>query len=213
MKGHYMSNLLLINASPRQENSRSRQLAESFIDKWSKENADATVVTRDVSPGNVNGPTQDWVEANFVPKDKRTDAQNELLAESDEYISEIKAASHVVISTPLYNFSAPWNLKAYIDNLVREGETFYYSVETSHGPLLEEGKKLLLIFTASGDYAPDAEFGQYDVLTPTIATAYGFMGLTDLSVIHCGNRAEAPELKEASMTAALSRIDELSAVW
>lgn len=208
-----MSNLLLIKASPRQENSRSGKLAEIFVEKWSRKNPESTVSRRDVSPGLVNGPAQDWVEANLVQKEERSEAQMAALAESDKYIAEMKAASHIVISTPMYNFTMPWNLKAYIDNIVREGETFFYSVETSHGPLLEPGKKLLVIYTASGDYSPGAEFGEYDLLTPSIATAYGFMGLTDLSVIHCGNRAEAEDLKEASMKHALEKIEDLSSNW
>ncbi|WP_028303037.1 FMN-dependent NADH-azoreductase [Oceanospirillum maris] len=206
-------NLLLIKASPRQDRSRSGQLAEKFLSEWQKSNPSAEVIRRDVSPGNIQGPDQEWVEANLTDDALKTDKQIQKLSNSDLYIDEIKSASHIVISTPMYNFSTPWNLKAYIDNVVREGKTFYYSVETSHGPLLPAGKKILLISTAAGDYSPGAEFGAYDLLTPTIATAFGFMGVQDFSHIHCGNREEAEHLKEASMKYALEKIGEFSKAW
>ncbi len=208
-----MNQLLFIKASPRQDESNSGNLAEKFVEKWLKSNPDAKIIRRDVSPGKVAGPDQEWVEANIEEPEKRTEEQKVKLKQSDEYIKELHDASHVVISTPMYNFSIPWNLKAYIDNIVREGETFKFSIETSHGPLLNPDKKLLLVSTAAGDYSPGSEMGEYDLLTPTIATTYGFMGIMDFSVIHAGNREEAPELAEATMKKCLAQVDEISEKW
>lgn len=208
-----MKELLLLKASPRGEESGSNKLAETFLDKWLTANPDAIVTRRDVGPGNVVGPTQEWVTANLTLPEERTAEHKALLAESDVYIAEIRRATHVLIATPMYNFSIPWNLKAYIDNIVREEETFFFSPERGYGPLVPPGKKLLLMWTATGDYSPGSEFAQYDLLTPTVATVFGFVGVTDFAVLQCGSRGERPELMEAASKACHEGIRTLAPVW
>ena len=208
-----MSELLYLKASPRGKESASGKLADIFVEKWRTYNPDAIVTSRGVSPDDVEGPDQEWVEANIATAGQRTEDQRRKLAKSDEYIDELRRASHIIIATPMYNFSIPWNLKAYIDNIVREGETFSFSAEEGHGPLLPEGKKLLLLWTAAGDYSPGSDFADYDFLTPTVACTYGFMGVTDFSVIPVGNREEAPELAQATLRACHAQIDQLCTKW
>lgn len=208
-----MSELLLIKSSPRGAESATGKLAELFVDKWHSANPHATVKTRDVGPDHVVGPNQGWVTANLTAPENRTAAQRALLTQSDEYIEELRRATHIVIAAPMYNFSVPWNLKAYIDNIVREGETFFFSPETSHGPLLPPHKKLILIYSAPGDYAPGSEMAQFDFISPYVGGVFYFIGITDYSVIFCGNRAESPELAEASLKACHDRMKNLSAVW
>jgi FMN-dependent NADH-azoreductase len=208
-----MPELLFLKSSPRGDESSSNRFAEMFVDKWLSANPQAIVNRRDVGPGNVVGPTQDWVTANLTPSAERTEEQRQLLAESDMYIAELHRATHVLIATPMYNFTVPWNLKAYIDNIVREEETFFFSPEKGYGSLVKPGKKLLLMWTATGDYSPGSPFAQYDLLTPTIATAFGFIGVTDFSVISCGSRGEAPELAAAALRRCHDGIHKLSPVW
>jgi FMN-dependent NADH-azoreductase len=208
-----MIELLFLKSSPRGDDSATGKLAEIFVDKWQTANPGAIVNRRDVGPGNVVGPTQDWVTANLTPAAERTEAQRELLAESDVYIAEVRRATHILIAAPMYNFSVPWNLKAYIDNIVREEETFFFAPETGHGPLLPPGKKLLLMWTAAGDYSPGSAFAPYDFLTPFVASVFGFIGVMDFSVLSCGNRAETPELAAAALKECHNGIRELSPVW
>jgi FMN-dependent NADH-azoreductase len=208
-----MSELLILKSSPRGEDSATGKLAEAFVQKWKASNPQAVVNVRDVGPGKVQGPDQAWIEANLTPEAERTPQQRESLAQSDAFIEELKRASHVLITAPMYNFSVPWNLKAYIDNIVREGETFFFSPETGHGPLLPAGKKLLLMWTAAGDYAPGSEMAAFDFLSEYVRAVFIFIGITDYTVISAGNRAEAPALAEASLKASHEHIDALSPVW
>jgi FMN-dependent NADH-azoreductase len=55
---------------------------------------------------------------------------------SNDLVDELKAADHLVIGTPMHNFSIPAVLKAYIDQIVRSGVTVS---ETYQGMLT--GKK------------------------------------------------------------------------
>lgn len=208
-----MTELLFLKTSPRGDESASNRFAEMFVEKWLTANPSAIVNRRDVGPGKVVGPTQDWVTANLTPPAERTEAQRALLAESDVYIAELRRATHILIATPMYNFTVPWNLKAYIDNIVREEETFFFSPERGYGPLVPSGKKLMLLWTATGDYSQGSPFAQYDLLTPTIATVFGFIGVTDFSLLTCGSRGESPELAEAALKGCHEGIDKLSPVW
>lgn len=208
-----MSELLFLKSSPRGDDSATGKLAEIFVDKWHSVNQGARINRRDVGPDNVVGPNQEWVTANLAPLASRTEKQIQLLAESNVYIDEIRRASHILIAAPMYNFSVPWNLKAYIDNIVREEETFFFAPETGHGPLLPAGKKLLLMWTAAGDYSPGSAFSAFDFLTPYVRGVFAFIGVTDFSVISCGNRAEAPELAAAALKSCHEDIRELIPVW
>ncbi len=62
---------------------------------------------------------ESWIGANFTPEDQRTDAQRAQMALSDELVEELKAADTVVIGLPIYNFSVPATLKAWIDMVAR----------------------------------------------------------------------------------------------
>ncbi|WNC88095.1 NAD(P)H-dependent oxidoreductase [Paraburkholderia sp. FT54] len=208
-----MSKLLLIKASPRGIDSATGKLADLFVNRWLEANPGAIVTRRDTGPGNVTGPDQSWVVANLTAENDRTVEQRLLLAQSDEFIEELRWATHVVIAAPMYNFSVPWNLKAYFDNIVREGETFFFSPDTGHGPLLPAGKKLLLVWTAAGDYSAGTEMAPFDFLTPYVRGVFAFIGITDFSVISVGSRSETPELANTAMKLGIENIAQLGDCW
>ena len=66
-----------------------------------------------------------------TPESQRTDRQKHLLALSDSLITELEKADTVVLAVPMYNFSIPSTLKAWIDHVARAGRTFRY---TAQGP-------------------------------------------------------------------------------
>ena len=119
--------VLNIQASARHDGSVTRQLSDKILTKIA---ADQTI-TRDLATGL---PLLDaaWLAANFTLADDRTDVQRETLALSDSLITEIKQADTIVIGSPVYNFSVPAVLKAWIDQIARVGVTFKY---TPDGPV------------------------------------------------------------------------------
>ena len=95
----------------------------------------ATTPSRDVG---VNPPpyiTQDWIGAVFTPEQKRTALQQQLLAPSDELISEVEKAGIIVISSPMYNYGMPAQLKAWFDQIVRINKTFDFDLARGDKPL------------------------------------------------------------------------------
>lgn len=170
--------VLHIDSSARLTGSATRDLSAAVVAKLAPE----TVIRRDVA---TPLPLLDeaWVSANFTPENERSDAQRNILALSDELVAELKAADTVVIGAPIYNFSVPATLKAWLDQVARAGITFQY---TENGPEgLLTGKRAVIV-SASGGTPVGAEF---DYAVPYLRHMLGFIGITDVQVVAADQQA------------------------
>ncbi len=149
----------------------------------------------------------------MTPESSRTDAQSALLKPSDNYITDLHTATHVLIAMPMYNFSVPWNFKAYIDTIVRVGKTFSFSPVVGFGPLLSEQKKLLVVWSSADTYLPGYAAESHDQLSPYIRQVFGFMGMVDFNFIAAGNQWGAPAQAQAQRCAAQRQLSALAASW
>lgn len=124
-----MPQILFIHSSAftgevRKENQGSYTRKMARILRDSVRGRGVKILERDVAakpPGMID---QSFLIAAKTPTDKRTPEQSERLLESDELVSEVLASDVLVISCPVYNFGVPAPLKAWIDNIVREGKTY-----------------------------------------------------------------------------------------
>ena len=174
--------VLRIDGSARVQGSITRKLADQVIDQI----APAKVITRDLAKG-LPLITEAWVNANFTPADQRTDAQRAELATSDKLIAELNAADTVVIGLPIYNFSVPAAMKAWIDQVARAGVTFKYSAE---GPVgLLEGKRAIVLVASGGTKSGS----DIDYATDYMRHVLGFIGIKDVEVIAADQMAMNPE--------------------
>ena len=175
--------VLNIQASARHDGSVTRQLSDKILTEIA---ADQTI-TRDLATGL---PLLDaaWLAANFTLADDRTDVQRETLALSDSLITEIKQADTIVIGSPVYNFSVPAVLKAWIDQIARVGVTFKY---TPDGPVgLLSGKRAIIVIASGG--TPIGS--DIDYASGYLKHIMGFIGITDVTIIAVdalGNDADA----------------------
>jgi len=134
--------LLRIDSSAR-KNSVSRQLTAKFVESWRKQNPNAEVIERNLATTNLPYVTGEWVEAAFTDPRNLTTEQRLVLATSDTLIEELRQADVIVIGAPMYNFAIPAPLKAWIDQIVRVGQTIVYSPSGPKGIL--DGKKVYVI--------------------------------------------------------------------
>ena len=175
--------VLNIQASARHDGSVTRQLSDKILTEIV---ADQTI-TRDLATGL---PLLDaaWLAANFTIADDRTDVQRETLALSDSLITEIKQADTIVIGSPVYNFSVPAVLKAWIDQIARVGVTFKY---TPDGPVgLLSGKRAIIVIASGGTPVGS----DIDYASGYLKHIMGFIGITDVTIIAAdalGNDADA----------------------
>lgn len=164
--------VLHIDSSARTEGSVTRDLSAQIINKLGH----TKVMRRDLA---APLPLLDgaWVGANFTPADQRSEEQKQLLTLSDALIDELQQADTIVIGTPIYNFSVPSTLKAWIDLVARVGVTFRYE-ET--GPIgLLEGKRAIIAVASGGTQAGS----DIDFATTYLRHVLGFIGITDVEIV------------------------------
>ena len=170
------THILEISASARDEGSMSRLLTRDLLKALEDRHGDITVTRRNVAEG-LPFVNADWVVATNTPEEERSDAQRRTLAFSDELVQELMAADILVIGAPIYNFSVPATLKAWIDLIARVRLTFRY---TENGPVgLLEGKKAYVL-TPSGGVPIGSPV---DFATPYLRHALKFVGITDVHFV------------------------------
>ena len=139
--------------------------------------AGGTVVRRDLGADALPLITGDWADARLVAPEDRSAQQAALFELSDTLVAELQAADVLVIGSPIYNFTAPAALKAWMDLIARPGVTFRY---TENGPEgLLAGKKAVIVVSSGG--VPVGS--DMDYLTPHLRFFLGFVGITEVEVV------------------------------
>lgn len=165
--------LLRIDSSANLDTSVTRDLTDKIIDQL----GDATMLIRDLARDPLPQIDQTWTRARETPPADRTPEQNAALALSDTLIQELRAADTLVIGVPVYNFSVPASLKAWIDLVSRQGETFRY---TENGPEgLLTGKRAILALASGGTPAGS----DWDFASTYMRHFLGFIGITDVTLV------------------------------
>lgn len=193
--------------------SISKKLAKNFISQFKAETSIDEYIYRDVG---INPPqfiTQDWIGAVFTPDSKRTILQKQILAQSDELIAELEKADLIVISSPMYNYGMPAQLKAWFDQIIRINKTFDFDLGRGDKPLapLLSGKTLVIV-TSSGEFGFD-KGGINEVashLVPHLHTLSKYLGVTDIYEIASEYQEFADHRHEKSLQMAESKSHEIS---
>ncbi|QYO61929.1 FMN-dependent NADH-azoreductase [Leptolyngbya sp. 7M] len=185
-----MAHLLHIDSSPRDERSQSRRFTREFVESWKQSHPADTITYRDVGRNPVPHITESWIAAAYTPPAQRTLDLQDAIHISDQLVDELLAADIYVIGVPMYNYSIPSMLKAYIDQIVRIGRTFEFDPENAENPYkpLVLGKKMFII-TARGasGYAIGERYGALNYQDPYLRTVFGFIGITDITFVPIEN--------------------------
>jgi FMN-dependent NADH-azoreductase len=148
--------------------------------------------------------TDDW-SATFGDPSKISPAQREYLSTSDTLIEELLEADTVLIGTPMHNFTISWELKAWIDQVVRLGKTVAYGANGPQGLLTD--KKVVIVTSRGGSYGPGTPRFDSDFQEPYLRRILAFIGLTDVTFIHAESQYRR-EQAEPARIAALERIEQ-----
>src|SRR6266403_3290376 len=169
--------LLQIDSSAR-TSSVTRRLTAKFAEEWRKNHPDGEVIQRDLSATAIPLITDAW-GATYLEDSQLTLAQRSYLPTSDQLIQELAAADTVVIGAPMYNFTIPSSLKAWIDQVVRLGKTLGYGPNGPKGLL---GRKKVVVITSRGSaYRKGTAREAFDFQEPYLRHVLGFIGLTDVT--------------------------------
>ncbi len=201
-----MAHILHLDASPRGDASHSRTISGEFVQAWLQTHPGDTVTVRDLGHQAIPHVNEEFIGAMYTPAESRTPAQVEALKLSDELIAELKSADIYVFGVPMYNFGVPSVFKAYIDQVIRAGETFN---PANYSGLLT-GKKLFVVTArGGGGYGPGEAREAYNVQDPAIRAAFGLAGVTDQTYIHVNNTSRGDETPTA-LAAAREQIKSLA---
>jgi FMN-dependent NADH-azoreductase len=200
-----MTTLLQIQSGIFGGGSQSNKLSDLFVGEYQRANPGTTVVRRDLAAHPLPHLDGEILSAFMTPANEHTQQQRQAAGRSDDAIAELQAADVLVIGLPMYNFSVPSTLKAWIDHVARAGITFRY---TENGPQgLLSDKKVFVLAARGGVYGDTGN----DHQTPYVRQLLGFLGLEDVTFIYAEGLNLGQEVKEQALKLAGERISEVVA--
>ena len=201
--------LLHIDSAITGDQSVSRQLTAQTVATWVAVHPGTQVQHLDLA---VNAPAHLSADAlGFrTGQAAATEAQRQENAVSEALVSQFLAADVVVIGAPLYNFTIPTQLKAWIDRVAQGGRTFKY---TEQGPVgLAGGKTVIVVLSRGGVYSTSEGGRAMEHQESYLKVIFGFMGVTDVTIVRAEGVAMGPDAKAAAMEAAKAQIEQAQAV-
>ena len=193
-----MTHLLHIDASILGSNSVSRQLTAQIVASYRAAHADTQVSYLDLAVDTPSHLSAESLGFRLPAGGTLTEAQTRENAVSEALVSQFLAADVIVVGAPLYNFSVPTQLKAWIDRVAQAGRTFTYSAT---GPVgLAGGKVVIIASTRGGAYSTSDAGNAMEHQESYLKTVFGFFGITDVRIV----RAEGLAMGDAAKAAALA---------
>jgi FMN-dependent NADH-azoreductase len=203
--------LLHIDSSILGANSASRSIGAAAVDKLRQTKPDLTVTYRDLAAA----PLPHLTPAHLAPDHPIAAAMGDTSdpngdrAASRAVLDEFLEADIVVIGAPMYNFSVPSQLKAWIDRVVVPGKTFQYGPDGLVG--LAGGKRVIIAISRGNFYGPGSPAAPVEHLETYLRAVFGFIGVTKLEIIIAEGVQMGPELRSKAIAAALQTAADLHA--
>jgi FMN-dependent NADH-azoreductase len=200
--------LLHIDSSVLGTHSASRALSAEIVAKQIALHPGINVVRRDLAADAAlhlsSAHLAAWQGAAVENDDLGAD-----LAKGGAYLEELSVADIIVIGAPMYNFSIPSQLKAWIDRVVVAGKTFRYGANGAEGLL--KNKKVFIASSRGNVYAAGSPAAAFEHHESYLTGVLSFIGLNDVTVIRAEGLAFGPEAKEAAMLKARANIAAMAA--
>ena len=181
--------ILHIDASINGDNSASRAITRSIVEQVKGSNWGEQVIYRDLAANPLPHLTLDAFADSSV-------------------LDEFLAADTIVIGAPMYNFTLPTQLKAWIDRIVIAGATFRY---TENGPEgLAKGKRVIIALARGGFYSEGSPAAALEHLESYLRGVFNFIGI-EPEFVAADGLAIGPEQREQSIREALGETVRLAA--
>jgi FMN-dependent NADH-azoreductase len=199
--------LLHIDSSVLGPHSVSRQVSAAIVDRLRQATPGLDIVYRDLTStplahlsGHHLAAAQGAVpEAALLPD----------IAASQAVLEEFLAADIVVLGAPMYNFTIPSQLKAWIDRILVAGKTFKYSAQGVEG--LAGNKRVIIAVSRGGFYGAGTPMAALEHLETYLRGVFGFIGVKNLEFIAADGVQIGPEHREKALAGALQAATGLHA--
>jgi FMN-dependent NADH-azoreductase len=195
----------LVTSSIFGENSKSRAVAHEVLERLEAADPASRVTVRETNA--IPHFSGELLGALMTPAEKRDAAQQRLVALADTMIAEVETADTIIIAAPMYNFTIPSTLKAWLDHIARAGRTFSYTEKGPEGLL--KGKKVYVAASRGGLYANGGPAAPMDFQEPYLRAMLGFLGLSDVTFVYAEGLAISPEAAAEGMRKARERVAAL----
>jgi FMN-dependent NADH-azoreductase len=194
--------LLHIDSSPLGGNSVSRQLTQRIVAQWRATHPGTVVEYLDLAADAPSHLSVDSLGFRLGPNaEGLSEVQRRENEISEKLVSQFIAADVIVVGAPMYNFSVPTQLKAWVDRVAQVGRTFKYTEKGPQG--LASGKTVIVASSRGGVYSTNPALAGLDHQESYLKTVFGFFGITDIQFV----RAEGVAMGDAAKTQALSAAD------
>jgi FMN-dependent NADH-azoreductase len=200
--------LLHIDSSVLGPHSVSRQLSAAIADRLSRSTPGLQVSYRDLSSvplAHLSGLHLAAAQG-VAPSDLVV--QQDIVA-GQAVLDEFLAADIVVLGAPMYNFTIPSQLKAWIDRILIAGKTFKYGPQGAEG--LAGDKRVIVAISRGGFYGPGTPAGALEHLESYLRGVFGFIGVTNLEFISADGIQTGPAQREKALADAMVAVTSLRA--
>ena len=196
--------LLHIDSSITGANSVSRKLTARIVDHLKAQNPGLEVTYRDL----VTDPAPHHTEHLWAAKlaGAAGEAHQADFDAINATLDAFLAADIVVVGAPMYNFSIPSQLKAWMDCLAVAGRTFRYSANGPEG--LAGGRRLIIASARGGVYTTGPAAGM-DHQETYLKAFFGFLGINGIEFVRAEGVLAGPDIAGPAVEAALSMADAL----
>ena len=194
--------LLHIDSSILSGTSVSRQLTRDIVNEWVASHPDTVVDYLDLAVDTPSHLSAESLGFRMPADGDVSAAQRRENAVSEALVSQFLAAEVIVVGAPLYNFSIPSQLKAWIDRVAQAGRTFTYTASGPKG--LAGGKTVIVASTRGGVYSTSEGGRAMEHQESYLQTVFGFLGISDVRFV----RAEGLAMGDAKKAEALVRAAE-----
>jgi len=191
--------LLHIDSAITGEQSVSRQLTARIVAAWQASHPGTTVQYLDLAaqaPAHLSADALGFRTGQAAS----TEVQRQENALSEALVSQFLAADVIVVGAPLYNFSIPSQLKAWVDRIAQAGRTFRYTANGPEG--LAKGKTVIVASSRGGVYSASEGGQAMEHQESYLKVVFGFFGITDVRFVRAEGVAMGPDAKAAALAGA-----------
>jgi FMN-dependent NADH-azoreductase len=200
--------LLHIDSSVLGPHSVSRQVSAAIVERLRQTTPGLDIIYRDLTATPLSHLSGSLLAAaqGVTPTDPAVQRD---VALSQAVLDEFLSADMVVLGAPMYNFTIPSQLKAWIDRILVAGKTFKYSAQGPEG--LAGNKRVIVAISRGGFYGPGTQAAAFEHLESYLRGVFGFIGVIKLEFISADGVRVGPKHREKALASALQAVTRLEA--
>ncbi|MBL6664748.1 MAG: NAD(P)H-dependent oxidoreductase [Rickettsiales bacterium] len=198
---------LVVKYLPSGKHSNTKKILDLFVNNLPNQNIEELDLLHCDIPIFNEESIQAYYKRNYGGENL-DEKEAKLLEKNDQLVKQLKSADILVMAYPMHNFGMPAKVKAWIDAVLINGETFSYDEKKM------SGKKALTIYTSGGVYSHDTfnfDYPNWNSIALMSHANFSFMGFDENKIIGTSLRDE--NKREESLRNCEANIREIIKSW